>query len=299
MKRKKIPEKLKKHLLDQSGHRCVVCGAHDYLHIHHIVPTSLGGPVDEENLVVLCPTCHASVDRSQMQPDVLKKMKARWIEEHIQGRTDVVEMAGDLEQDHGILSAKILQKHVVLHELAHWSMALSTYADFDHQLESILKEIEAIPNEDTFLKRTLKPLFESLGFDGVTVIHHTGKPERGKDLVFYDRDRLGALTFYAVVACVGKIHANAAKTRDSGHYQKLLDQIAKCFLFPYRECNLKASFFIDKVIVACSSTITDEAVEAFQMWEEKERRHLIYLSGPDIAGIRLKMSLSPTDRQAQ
>lgn len=299
MKRKSIPEETRQKLLLESGCMCVICGARGHLQICHMTPLSLGGSHEEDNLIVLCPMCHDSVDRAQMRPEILKKYKQKWVNEHVQARGDVIQMARAFVGDHGVLSASKLQRHVVLHELAHFSLALSTYQDVDQHVDAILQELEAIRDEGVFLRRTLKPILESLGFQGVTVLHHTSTPERGKDLVFYDRDRLGSLTFFAVVACVGKIHANAAKTSDSGHYQKILDQVAKCFLFPYKDCNLKAQFFIDKVIVACSSVITDEAMEALQLWEEKERRHLIYLPGPDIAGIKLKLSVSPLKGRAQ
>jgi len=299
MKRQSISHELRKRLLSQSGYMCVICGAKEHLEICHMTPLSLGGSNDEENLIVLCPTCHVSVDRAQMSPEILRKYKDQWTTKHVQARSDVIEMAKALEWEHGNISVANLRNHVVLHELAHFSLALSTYKDIDKHVDSILRDIEAIRDEGVFLNRTVKPMLEALGFRGVTVLHHTSRPERGKDLVCYDRDRLGSLTFYAVVACVGKIHANSAKTNDSGHYQKIIDQISKCFMFPYKECNLKARFFIDKVIVACSSVITDEAMEALQLWEEKHCRHLIYLTGPDIAGVKLKLSVSPLKEKAQ
>ena len=103
--------------------------------------------------------------------------------------------------------------------------------------------------------------------------------------MFYERDRLEGLTFYAVVACTGKIHATSsrAQTRDSGHWHKILDQVEKCFMLPYVDHNLKGDFLIDKVIVACSGTITDDAMRLLREWEKRERRHLIFLDAPRIA----------------
>jgi hypothetical protein len=61
-----IPEKTRSLLVEQYQRRCPVCGRTDVdLQICHIVPVSAGGTDDITNLVVMCPTCHASFDRYQ------------------------------------------------------------------------------------------------------------------------------------------------------------------------------------------------------------------------------------------
>ena len=119
-----------------------------------------------------------------------------------------------------------------------------------------------------------------MGFEGITVLHHSGRPDHGKDIVFYERVRLGGFTWYAVVACIGKIHAQSSKASlvDSGHYDKILDQVKRSFALPYEDHNLKGKFYIDKVVVACSESITDEAIRMFRAWEDSERRRLLFLS---------------------
>ena len=99
--------------------------------------------------------------------------------------------------------------------------------------------MKGIRSEDEFIADVLVPLFISLGFEGVTALHHTGRTEYGKDIVFYARDALDGVTYYAVVACVGKIHSNSSHSRSSGHCDKILDQIKKCFELPYTDYNLK------------------------------------------------------------
>ena len=295
MRRRSIPRKLKETLLAQSNNQCSVCGAKSHLEVAHIRPLSLGGDNSPENLIVLCPTCHVSVDRSGLNPDILSSIKKGWTERHVQGRGEVLKAAEEIRRTHAQRAAEWIKNATPGHEIAHWGLTLQTYKEFDTHIDIISSEIQSVGNEDEFVRRILKPLFDGLGFHGVTALHHTGIPERGKDIVFYDRDKLGGLTFYAVVACNGRIHANSAKTNDSGHYQKILDQVSKCFQFPYREPNLKSSFFIDKVVIACPSSITDEAMEAFALWEVRERRHLIYLPGPSIAGLRVRLSVSTKD----
>ena len=44
------------------GYRCTQCGAQDVeLHVHHVVPLSLGGNNDPDNLVALCDYCHSQI----------------------------------------------------------------------------------------------------------------------------------------------------------------------------------------------------------------------------------------------
>ncbi len=155
-------------------------------------------------------------------------------------------------------------------------------------------ELAALRSEDDFINSYLKPILEWLGFQGITVLHHTGRAEHGKDIVFRDDDRLGGLSFYAVVATREKIHANSGRTSSSGHYAKILDQIKKCYMLPYKDINLKSSFFIDKVVIASAEDISEESLLYFRGWEDKERRHLVYWSGPTIAGIILKLRVGQT-----
>jgi len=295
--RRSIPAKIIEALLAQSNNQCSICGAKSHLELHHIQNLSIGGVNSQENLIVLCPTCHMYVHRSGITPDLLLAIKKEWTERHIQGRNEVIGLAEEIRETHSLRAMDWINNTILAHEIAHWALALQSYREFDTLIELIFSEIQSISNEDEFVCRILKPLLDGLGFIGVTVLHHTGVPERGKDIVFYDRDRMGSLTFYALVACNGRIHANSSKTNSSCHYQKIIEQVSKCFQFPYREPNLKASFFMDKVVIACTSFITDEAMEAFALWEGRERRHLIYLPGSNIAGLRVKLSVS-TDSKA-
>lgn len=44
---------------------CHRCGAKDNLQVHHIIPTKEGGTRDLRNLVVLCSSCHKTVEHQQ------------------------------------------------------------------------------------------------------------------------------------------------------------------------------------------------------------------------------------------
>jgi len=149
--------------------------------------------------------------------------------------------------------------------------------------------LQAVKNEDEFISTILRPLFLKLGFERVTTLHHAGKYEHGKDMVFYARDRLGSFTVYAVVACCGKIHATSSRTADAGHYAKLIDQVQKCYSIAWWDHRIKRSTFIDKVIIATPSTITFEAEVAFRSWEEMNRRQLIYLDYEGLVGLMARL----------
>ena len=46
-------------------YKCYICGfetdVKSQIHIHHIIPKSLGGSNSTFNLITLCPTCHSKV----------------------------------------------------------------------------------------------------------------------------------------------------------------------------------------------------------------------------------------------
>ena len=63
-------------------HRCCLCPQHeDITDIHHIVPISEKGPDTEDNLMVVCPTCHAKIHRIRTMYNIeqLKMYKDRWV----------------------------------------------------------------------------------------------------------------------------------------------------------------------------------------------------------------------------
>jgi len=81
-KRKRLPKEIKDRLLVDAMHRCCLCPQHeDVTDIHHIVPISEDGPNTEDNLMVVCPTCHAKIHRirGRYTPEQLRMYKERWV----------------------------------------------------------------------------------------------------------------------------------------------------------------------------------------------------------------------------
>jgi hypothetical protein len=278
MNRRSIPLDVKQLLFEQSRGTCAICGSTAYLEMAHITPFADGGDNTLENLMVLCPTCHAAVDSSRISGETLARIKEEWVEKGIAGKGAISEAAASNSQI------------PATSDLHAWAGALASSSQFDESVKKIVSELESIGSEDRFIDEVLQPLVTAMRFEGVTVLHHTGRPEHGKDLVFHERDRVGGFTFYAIVACVGKIHARSSATNDSGHYQKIQDQVCKCFAIPFEDHNLKATFHIDKVIVACNQLISDEATQLFRAWEDRERRRLIFWNAAEIAGTRSEYS---------
>jgi hypothetical protein len=82
-KRKAIPKAVRDKLLVEAMHRCCLCPEHhDITDLHHIVPISEDGPNTEDNLMVICPTCHAKIHRfrSSYTLDQLRMYKERWVQ---------------------------------------------------------------------------------------------------------------------------------------------------------------------------------------------------------------------------
>ena len=81
-KRKAIPKEVRDKLLVEAMHRCCLCPEHhDVTDLHHVMPISESGPNTEDNLVVICPTCHAKIHRirKRYSPEQLRMYKERWV----------------------------------------------------------------------------------------------------------------------------------------------------------------------------------------------------------------------------
>lgn len=67
-----VGSKLKKQVYEKCNNKCVKCGNIENLHIHHIVEFSKGGRTELENLVLLCPSCHAEEHKDNQAYNLLK-----------------------------------------------------------------------------------------------------------------------------------------------------------------------------------------------------------------------------------
>ena len=77
MSRKKIPAKLKRRVLLEAGHRCAIHTCrHIGVEIHHIVPWKKCKEHKYENLIALCPNCHTSAGKGEIDRKSLRSYKA-------------------------------------------------------------------------------------------------------------------------------------------------------------------------------------------------------------------------------
>ena len=83
--RSKIKSKINTELLEAFDRKCAICGwglstdisVKKYRHsggcqFHHIIPIAQGGTNDEENLILLCPNCHALAHAGILTEEALK-----------------------------------------------------------------------------------------------------------------------------------------------------------------------------------------------------------------------------------
>jgi tetratricopeptide (TPR) repeat protein len=81
-KRKPIPQDIRNQVLVDAMGRCCLCPEHhDVVDLHHVVLISEGGPNTAENLMAVCPTCHAKIHRIRNSYPVeqLRMYKERWV----------------------------------------------------------------------------------------------------------------------------------------------------------------------------------------------------------------------------
>jgi hypothetical protein len=87
-KRTKIPKAVRDKVLVDAMHRCCLCPEHhEIIDLHHIEQISEGGPNTEDNLMAICPTCHAKIHRirNRYTPEQLRMYKERWVQLCAQG----------------------------------------------------------------------------------------------------------------------------------------------------------------------------------------------------------------------
>ncbi len=72
-----IPAGVKRKVLVEAGHRCAIPTCRELeVTIHHIVPWAKCREHEYENLIALCPNCHARADRGGIDRESLRLYKA-------------------------------------------------------------------------------------------------------------------------------------------------------------------------------------------------------------------------------
>lgn len=62
--REPIPQWMKEEVLKRQDYHCITCSRTEFLDYHHRIAVAQGGDSSIENLVAICPACHASITRA-------------------------------------------------------------------------------------------------------------------------------------------------------------------------------------------------------------------------------------------
>jgi hypothetical protein len=75
--KRKISPSTRERAMIEAGYRCAVptCRSSLSLDVHHITQKSEGGTDEIENLIVLCPTCHAAFHRGTYSKEAIRVWK--------------------------------------------------------------------------------------------------------------------------------------------------------------------------------------------------------------------------------
>ncbi len=101
-----VPEPLKRRVLVEAGHRCAIPTCRTPVtEVAHIIPYSIVKKHEYENLIALCPTCHARADKGEIDRTSLKMYKR--ILQRITDRYDRFELTilDELRQEHSVIIA--------------------------------------------------------------------------------------------------------------------------------------------------------------------------------------------------
>ncbi len=77
MARRAIPIDVRSRVLHEAGYRCAnpACRYPITLDRHHLIPHSEGGPDSADNLIAICPNCHADHHSGKIPPASLRTWK--------------------------------------------------------------------------------------------------------------------------------------------------------------------------------------------------------------------------------
>lgn len=76
-RRAHIPNDVRIQVLTEAGYQCAVpqCAQNIVLDLHHLIPVAEDGPPTADNLLPMCPTCHALYERGHFPPEAVRIWK--------------------------------------------------------------------------------------------------------------------------------------------------------------------------------------------------------------------------------
>src|SRR5438105_2475118 len=160
----------------ESRDKCAICGSDvkDHLQLAHIVPLPLGGTDTPENIMVLCAACNFAVDSLPVDPSTLREIKRDWTEQGVLGAKRINQLLSKIVKSQPPQPWSLIASDPVTESFVNWAHALEHKKTFDTDIQEAQLRLKGIKNEDEFIRSILWPLFVALGFEDVTILHHTG-----------------------------------------------------------------------------------------------------------------------------
>jgi hypothetical protein len=112
-------------------------------------------------------------------------------------------------------------------------------------------------DEKALRETVLVPLLMRMGFKAVTIYH--GPRERGKDIICFDLDRLGAREYLGVVAKATNLEGSVSSPNS---LMQVVHQIEQCFDVPYEDLFGMTRITMDRVWVVTSGRILSGAADS-------------------------------------
>ena len=153
-----------------------------------------------------------------------------------------------------------------------------TQADYRQRLSQYLDKA----SEDDFTEHFLHPLFQTLGFDRISVTGHADKRlEFGKDLWMKLRLPTGHWIYFGCQAKQGKIDAAAAGPNTN--IATVLKQVEMMVGHPVFDADDNRKHLLDHVFIVSAGEIT-KAARAYlgERLDQQARRHVIFMDRGDL-----------------
>lgn len=153
-------------------------------------------------------------------------------------------------------------------------------------------------SEKDLREKVLIPLFEAMGYSDVEH-YHGGENEKGKDIVFWDKDRLGQRKNYAVVVKAGKITGQARVSKNSASEVEF--QIRQAIGSPFLDPATSAVHDVDECWVISNQEIQKQARDAIYtaLKASNLEKKITFLQGSEIWRLVRKHLWSPANAIAE
>jgi hypothetical protein len=126
------------------------------------------------------------------------------------------------------------------------------------------KAPESMPSEEEFTKQVLIPMLHHVGYRRIRYVH--GQDEHGRDLVFFDIDRLGNESLHAAQVKVGNVRGTEKQKIQSEIVPQLLQGLRQ----PYRDPETGKTHYVTRMYLIISGEMVGTAKDQIHALLERE-----------------------------